>query len=175
MRLKPKIDEDRLPFFVYGTLLPGQPNATLWGESVIKIEVASLANACLYDMGSYPMLVEGGEAAVSGRVIQVAGGTYEAVLARLDALEGYDPQNPDGFGYRRVAREVRVENDSPAPGQNGRSLGVCKAWVYVGQQTAVRGLMPIPDGDWIAYSAKTFQDIAQWWQDAREVHRGSET
>ncbi len=46
-----------LPFFVYGTLLPGQPNDELWADSIIKIEAAFLDNSHIYDMGYYPMLV----------------------------------------------------------------------------------------------------------------------
>jgi gamma-glutamylcyclotransferase (GGCT)/AIG2-like uncharacterized protein YtfP len=30
---------EQLPFFVYGTLLPGQPNAHLWAGAVVAQEV----------------------------------------------------------------------------------------------------------------------------------------
>lgn len=162
--MKSKTEKERLPFFVYGTLLPGQPNAVLWGESIVAQETAVLVGGCLYDMGFFPMLVEEAEAVVTGMVNHIAQTEYKAVMARLDALEGYDPQNPDVFGYQRVMREVRLSN--------GRSL---TAWVYVGQKTAVRGLSPIPGGDWAAYSEKTFQDIEQFWRDVEAVHDGSET
>jgi gamma-glutamylcyclotransferase (GGCT)/AIG2-like uncharacterized protein YtfP len=162
--VKSKMNEERLPFFVYGTLLPGQPNAVLWGESIVAQETAVLKGGRLYDMGFFPMLVEEAETVVTGMVNHIAESEYAAVMARLDALEGYDPQNPDAFGYQRVVREVQLSN--------GRSL---KAWVYVGQKTAVRDLSPIPGGNWAAYSAKTFQDIEQFWRDVEAVHHRSET
>lgn len=150
MDVKSKMSEERLPFFVYGTLLPGQPNAFLWEGAVIDQETAVFPNASLYDMGSYPMLIEEGGAPVYGLVNHVAEAEYDAVLARLDWLEDYDPAQPDLPGYRRVAREVQMEN--------GRSLRV---WVYAGQPAAVRGLKSIPGGDWAAYIAAALRDIEQ--------------
>ena len=55
-----------LPFFVYGTLLPGQPNAHLWGDGIVAQQNATLANGRLYDLGAFPMLVEEGEEKVVG-------------------------------------------------------------------------------------------------------------
>lgn len=150
------MDEERLPFFVYGTLLPGQSNAYLWADSVIKSEGATLTGCLLFDMGSFPMLVETGDGAVVGVVQTVAEADYEAVLARLDHLEDYDPKQPDDAWYRRIVREVVVQNASAESGRTGCSL---RAWVYIGHQDAVRGLQPIPGGDWAAYAAKTFQNI----------------
>ena len=157
--MKSKIDKERLPFFVYGTLLPGQPNTVLWGESIVAQEKALLANGRLYDMGSFPMLVEAGDEPVCGLLTYVTDAEYETVLARLDRLEGVDTVQPNISWYRRVVREVEVAN--------GRSV---PAWVYIGHQAAVQGMMPIPAGDWAAYVAKTFQDIAQWWMDVASVH-----
>ena len=157
--MKSKLSEERLSFFVYGTLLPGQPNAFLWQSSVTRQQTAVLANGRLYDMGSYPMLVEEGDGLVYGMINYVIEAEYNAVMARLDHLEGYDPAQPNGFGYRRVVREVQVAN--------GRSL---RAWVYIGLQTAVPGMNPIPGGDWAVYAAKTFQDIEPWWRDVASVH-----
>jgi len=161
------MSEEKLPFFVYGTLLPRQPNAYLWGDSVVNLGDAALAGCNLYDMGAYPMLVEEGVGEVVGMVNTVAEADYEAVMARLDRLEGYDPMQPDQIRYRRVVREVQVINASSEHGQSSRSL---KVWVYIGHPTAVADLKPIPGGDWAAYSAKTFQDIDQWWRDVASVH-----
>lgn len=158
--MKSKRNEEKRPFFVYGTLLPGQPNAFLWQDLVTAQQAATLAGSALYDMGSYPMLVETGHESVHGIVFHVAETDYHTVLARLDALEAYDPAQPNEYGYRRVMREVQIAN--------GRFL---PAWVYIGQQTAVRGLMPIPNGDWLAYAAQTFQDIETWLQTATSVHK----
>jgi gamma-glutamylcyclotransferase (GGCT)/AIG2-like uncharacterized protein YtfP len=153
------MDEERFPFFVYGTLLPEQPNAHLWGDAVMQSEKAMLAGGCLYDLGSYPMLVEEGDGMVTGVVQTVAEAEYGAVLMRLDQLEGYDPEQLDETWYRRVVRDVKLAN--------GLSL---QAWVYVGHKAAVQGLNPIPSGDWAAYTAKTFQNIEQWWRDVAFYH-----
>ena len=48
---------EQLPFFVYGTLLPGQPNDDLWGDGIAQVETAVLDDSHIYDMGYYPMLV----------------------------------------------------------------------------------------------------------------------
>ncbi|MCB9418866.1 MAG: gamma-glutamylcyclotransferase [Ardenticatenaceae bacterium] len=135
-----KQDELRLPIFVYGTLLPGQPNAFLWQGLETGVENAQLRNGRLYNMGGYPMLVETGVDSVQGQIITIAVDFYEVVLARMDFLEGYDPLRPEAARYRRVVREVTLAN--------GRST---TAWVYVGQMAFVNGRVPIPDGNWTAY------------------------
>ena len=170
MHVKSKPNEERLPFFVYGTLLPGQPNAYLWKDAVTKQEPAVLAGGCLYDMGSYPMLIEEGTAPVYGTVIHPAEAEYEAVLARLDQLEGCTPDQSEDFGYSRVIRTVQIENTSTEHDGNGRSLS---AWVYIGQETTVRGLPSIPGGDWAAYVVDTFHDIDKWLQDVAAQHGSS--
>ena len=159
MVVKSKQNEEKRPFFVYGTLLPGQPNAFLWQGSVTAQQPATLAGGILYDMGSYPMLVEAADDYVQGVLLHIAEAEYEAVLARLDELEGCTPNQPEDFGYSRVVREVL--------GENGRSQS---AWVYIGQEATVRGLPSIPGGDWAAYVASTFQDIDQWLQDVAAKH-----
>ena len=102
-----KSKQELLPFFVYGTLLPGQPNAYLWGEAVAAQQTAVLPNGRLYDLGSFPMLVEEGEESVQGMLIWVRPAEYTAVVASLDELEGYDPAQPLASAYRRVRRAVQ--------------------------------------------------------------------
>ncbi len=154
-----KSKQELLPFFVYGTLLPGQPNAYLWGEAVAAQQTAVLPNGRLYDLGSFPMLVEEGEEAVQGMLIWVRPAEYTAVVASLDELEGYDPAQPLASAYRRVRRLVK--------GSDGRSI---PAWVYVGHSAALPDMQPISGGDWVSYVAATFRDIQQWWQDVQSVH-----
>jgi gamma-glutamylcyclotransferase (GGCT)/AIG2-like uncharacterized protein YtfP len=141
-----KQDVQRLPFFVYGTLLPGQPNAVLWRELAVNVEKAQMSNGRLHDMGGYPMLVEAGTESVKGQLITLAPDFYPVVMARLDLLEGFDPVRQNTIGYRRVVREVYVEN--------GRT---CPAWVYVGQLDLVNGRVLIPNGDWVTYIAQKNQ------------------
>ena len=134
-----------LPFFVYGTLLPGQPNYALWADAIRAAEEAWLENGRLYDLGRYPMLVETEGGRVQGLLVTVDPEQYPAVLARLDWLEGYNPEAPAHFGYRRVARSVCLAG--------GR---VAQAWVYVGQIDYGAALPVVPNGDWLAYTQRLF-------------------
>lgn len=151
--------ETERPIFVYGTLLPGQPNAYLWARAVLSQEPAVLENGRLYDMGFYPMLVETPGERVKGVALTLNPASYAAVLANLDELEGYNPQNPAQSAYRRECREVVLEN--------GRRL---HAWVYVGQPHHINGQMPVAGGDWAAYAAVKSREIADWWSSTTSVH-----
>lgn len=140
MDRRSKVSEQMLPFFVYGTLLSGQPNSLLWQGLEVNVRKATLANGRLHDLGGYPILVEIGADPVKGQVVTIAPDFYKLVVARLDLLEGYDPDRPDLIGYRRLMRDVMMED--------GRTTS---AWVYVGQIELVNGRAPIPNGDWATY------------------------
>ncbi len=130
------------PFFVYGTLLPGQPNHDLWENKITNQMPATIWAATLYDLGGYPMLIEGHDAVVNGMVIEVAPSAYEQVLANIDNLEHYDDNKRGNSVYLREARQIQLTDGSQ-----------CVAWVYVGQEKYVSGLSPI-GSDWIKYSAE---------------------
>lgn len=147
-----------LPVFVYGTLLPEQPNAYLWGSGIAALEPAVLEPACLYDMGHYPMLVEEGRGRVQGALVTVRAEVYTAVLARLDELEGFDPAQPAESAYRRLQRDVLLVD--------GRRV---TAWVYVGDTPYVQGCAPIADGDWAAYVRERQSELGAWWSDVQTV------
>ena len=142
----------QLPFFVYGTLLPDQPNFHLWEADIEAIKPATFLGGRLHDMGYYPMLVTAVGEAVQGMVVTVTASQYDAVLQRLDALEGYDPNQPDNSAYRRRKVEVVVAN--------GRSQ---QAWVYLGQAQLVQGKPVVSDGDWEKYSAENQSSLQKWW------------
>ena len=147
-----------LPFFVYGTLLPGQPNHYLWGDAIVQMETAVFPNGRLYDMGSYPMMIEQPGEQVKGRLITVHMAAYTAVTVNLDMLEGYDPEQPAASAYRRLERVVQ--------GENGRFV---TAWIYLGLPKYIKGLPPIPSGDWIAYATATLQQMNKWWATSNSV------
>jgi gamma-glutamylcyclotransferase (GGCT)/AIG2-like uncharacterized protein YtfP len=154
----------RLPFFVYGTLLPGQPNAHLWGEAIAQMETAWFENGRLYDCGYYPMLVEEtAELPVKGRLITPTPDQYQAVLARIDRLEGYNPDKPEMATYRRVRRQVR-----PGPQPNPEQQPVW-AWVYLGQPAYVTDLPSIELGDWVAYATARRRQMIDWWRTMHSV------
>jgi len=136
----------RYPFFVYGTLKPGEPNyARLLAGRTAAEEPARLAGAALYDFGPYPFLVleeglAGPNDIVQGELISLPDAGYEAALADLDRLEGYVPGGPSNL-YERLVRPVAMAT-GPRP-----------AYVYVaGAQMLAQiraGALPrIPDGVW---------------------------
>ncbi len=139
-------------FFVYGTLLPGQPNAHYWGDSVMQITAATLHNATLYDMGSYPMLIGRPNSSVQGALVTVHPDRYDALLVQLDRLETYNPDDHANSMYVRMRRTVVTASGARV-----------KAWVYVGKEKYVRGMEPL-GGDWIAYAAANQTKITAWWQ-----------
>lgn len=150
--------QPELPVFVYGTLLPEQPNAHVWGGGIAALEPAVLERACLYDMGHYPMLVEEGAGRVTGALVTVRSQTYTAVLARLDDLEGFDPAQPEASAYRRLQRDVVLVD--------GRRV---TAWVYVGGAPYVQDCERIEGGDWAAYVHERQADPGAWWSDVQTV------
>ena len=146
------------PFFVYGTLLPGQPNAFLWVDGVLSQDQAVLPNGRLYDLGHYPMLIEEGDSPVQGMVLTIQPNMVAEIMARLDHLEGYDPEQHEACAYQRVAREVWLAD--------GRSL---TAWVYIGQPHYVAGLPAVDGGDWANYVTTMEKQSGEWWVNVRTV------
>ncbi len=147
-----------LPFFAYGTLLPGQVNAHFWGDTILTMETAVLPNGRLYDLGHYPMLLEAEGSPVKGMLITVDPAQYETVLARLDALEGYDSAQSEQSEYVRVKRVVER--------RNGRTQ---TAWVYMGNITFQPTLPIVKNGDWATYMAHKQKEINTWWQSVNTV------
>lgn len=140
-------DQSPLPFFVYGTLLPGQANAGLWGDAVLSQQTAVLPYGRLYSLGPHPVLIENGDGPVKGMLMTVQPDAYAELLTRLDALEAFDPAKPMESDYRRVVRGVWVGKFT-APNQSS-----VPAWVYIGQANFTPHLPLVPDGDWQAYTA----------------------
>jgi gamma-glutamylcyclotransferase (GGCT)/AIG2-like uncharacterized protein YtfP len=149
-----------LPFFVYGTLLPDQPNFHYWDNKILAIETAVFPNGRIYDFGNYPMLIEAENGSVIGKLISIDLADYKTILNRLDQLEGYDPEQPNESSYIRAKRDVQDEN--------GR---IQSAWVYIGQYQFPSSTPIIKNGDWIAYIAHKQNDVNEWW---KSVTHGTE-
>ncbi|MFD7313156.1 gamma-glutamylcyclotransferase family protein [Streptomyces sp. NPDC056450] len=160
-----------LPFFVYGTLRPGEHNHDLYLRGrVAAEEPARLAGALLYDGPGYPYAIEAagtdapgaahpgtaapgapgapgagsGAGAVVGELVTAKPGAYDELLAVLDELEEYrTPDDPRNL-YVRVARDVLRADGTPA-----------RAWVYFAAPRVARALRArgrlIADGDWLAH------------------------
>ncbi len=140
------------PFFVYGTLLPGQPNEHYWRGAIRSVEPAVFENGNLYDMGYYPMLVEEGGGNVTGKLVSVANGLYRDVLDRLDDLEGYLPDEPSKSSYRRVKREVSTQD---------RQSRWC--WLYVGLRDQTDNCQLVSNGNWEVYVSRINRGPVNWW------------
>ncbi|MFE2973877.1 gamma-glutamylcyclotransferase family protein [Streptomyces sp. NPDC059258] len=133
-----------LPFFVYGTLLPGEPNHDLFLRGRTAGErPAVLPRALLYDGPGYPYAIEG-HGRVHGTLLVAAPGVYGELLGLLDHLEEFlGPGHPRNL-YERVVREVEL----PGAGE-----GSVRAWVYLAATAVTRSLrtggVPIPEGRWV--------------------------
>nr|WP_225836827.1 gamma-glutamylcyclotransferase family protein [Streptomyces sp. NK08204] len=130
-----------LPFFVYGTLRPGEPNHDVFLRGRTASEIPGrLPDAVLYDGPAYPYAVPEPGGAVTGDLITPLPEEYERLLAELDRLEEYAPGDPRNL-YERQARDVLTVDGTPV-----------RAWVYlaapaVAARLRVRGTR-IDSGDW---------------------------
>ncbi|MEU7578895.1 gamma-glutamylcyclotransferase family protein [Streptomyces sp. NPDC041068] len=141
----------RLPFFVYGTLRPGEPNhaAYLTGRTAEE-EPALLPGAVLYEGPGYPYVVEDPQGGpVRGELVTALPAAYDRLLVALDLLEEYVPGGPRNL-YERVVRYV-VRPD----GGRGGGGGAVRAWVYVAAPHVAAGLrasgVVIGGGDWASH------------------------
>ncbi|MFF6874280.1 gamma-glutamylcyclotransferase family protein [Streptomyces sp. NPDC012474] len=131
------------PFFVYGTLRPGEVNHDLFLRGRTRQEEpGKLADAVLYAGPGYPYAVEEpGGGTVSGELVTALPEAYEGLLAELDRLEEYVPGDPRSL-YERVERKVVRAADGAA----------VRAWVYVAAPAVATRLRArgraIEGGDW---------------------------
>ena len=132
-----------LPFFVYGTLRPGEPNHDLFLRGRTESEEpARLHGAALYDGPGYPYAVETPGAVIAGELVTARPEAYPQLLRELDRLEDYAPGDPANL-YERVERRVTRDTDGTP----------VRAWVYLAAPTVTARLRAhgklIEGGDWI--------------------------
>lgn len=159
--------EIRLPFFVYGTLLPGQPNHGLLRAAAVRLRPARLGGFGLLDLFHYPMMIARPGHHVVGLVVDLDHSAYDDVVVALDYLEGYDAANPAESEYRRERRIARLAD--------GREAVV---WTYVGYpgQGAPSNASAIPlvaGGDWKRHVRERAAANEAWWSNVTTVGRGS--
>ncbi|KPC58832.1 gamma-glutamylcyclotransferase family protein [Streptomyces chattanoogensis] len=140
-------EPERLPFFVYGTLRPGEANHTwtLRGRTTAE-EPARIAGALLYDGPGYPYAVAGpADAVVHGTLVHPRDTDYDEVRAVLDRLEGYAPGDPENVYERVVTEAVRPDG------------GTVRAWVYLAAAplaARLRATGPLIEGGcWLSATA----------------------
>ena len=92
---------EKLAFFVYGTLIPEQPNYYLWKDSIVDTKNGLISNYQLFDMGHYPMIVESEGNNVHGLLMYINNEDYDKIARIIDNLEGYNPENHGSSAYNR--------------------------------------------------------------------------
>ncbi|MFJ1805090.1 MULTISPECIES: gamma-glutamylcyclotransferase family protein [unclassified Streptomyces] len=158
-----------LPFFVYGTLRPGEVNHDLFLRGrTVREEPALLAGAVLYQGPGYPYAVEERGGRVTGSLVTPLPQAYGELLAALDRLEEYAPGDPRNL-YERVTREVQIDVETGLGTGAGTGMGMgvtveargggsaslpVRAWVYVAAPAVAARLRArgklIESGDWLA-------------------------
>jgi gamma-glutamylcyclotransferase (GGCT)/AIG2-like uncharacterized protein YtfP len=135
-----------LPIFVYGTLRTGQGNwaRLLRGSTVSETPAVALDHALYADGIAFAHERPGAQ--VVGDLMTLPADCYDAVLARLDALEGYDAASDSGLYLRRTCT-VGLPDDTQHT-----------AWIYLGSPRVLAQFDEcdlVPDGDWVALGAGT--------------------
>ncbi|MFE9764484.1 gamma-glutamylcyclotransferase family protein [Streptomyces sp. NPDC005808] len=131
----------RHPFFVYGTLRPGEHNHDLFlrGRTAPE-EPGRMRGIVLYEGPGYPYAVEEPGGVVSGDVVAALPEAYDELLAVLDQLEEYTPGDSRNL-YERVVRDVTRADGT-----------VVRAWVYVAAPAVATRLRTggklIEGGEW---------------------------
>lgn len=125
--------------FFYGTLMAGFDRRRRAGiDSKLRYRGRGSIRASLFDLGIYPAAVPAPEGVVWGEVYETV--DQEAVLAALDDIEGYRPDDPDKSLYARATAEVTMPDGS-----------LERAWVYF--YNAPLGRAPrIPSGDYLEHT-----------------------
>ena len=109
--------------FFYGTLMapfnrPGRQRIT----PKLQFKGRGTIRAALYDLGIYPAAIPVDDLSeVWGEIYEAS--DPQAVLAVLDEIEGYRPNEPDRSLYMRVLTDATLDSGK----EKGR---VMKAWAY---------------------------------------------
>ncbi len=146
-----------IPFFVYGTLIPDQPNYYLWKDSIADTKNGIIKNYQLFDMGHYPMIVEAKGINVNGMLMHVRTEDYDRITKIIDNLEGYNPENHGSSAYNREIRDIELD-----------SGGLEKAWIYIGSEKYIKKENAVKDGNWVKHISKK-EGNKDWWKDTDTV------
>jgi gamma-glutamylcyclotransferase (GGCT)/AIG2-like uncharacterized protein YtfP len=125
--------------FFYGTLMAGFDRRRRAGiDSKLTYRGRGSIMASLFDLGLYPAAVPAPEGNVWGEVYEMEDAA--AVLAALDDIEGYRPDDPDRSLYTRNRAGVTMPDGSGE-----------QAWVYF--YNAPLGQAPrIASGDYLEHT-----------------------
>jgi len=124
--------------FVYGTLMAGFDRRRRAGiDTRMRFVGRGWIAAALYDLGLCPAAVPAPDCRVAGEVYEVV--DDPSVLAKLDEIEGYRPNDPDTSLYVRAQTTVTLENGAQD-----------SAWVYFYNAPLGQGQL-IESGDYLAH------------------------
>ena len=146
-----------LPFFVYGTLIPDQPNYYLWKDSIANTKKGIVKNYELFDMGHYPMIIQSEGNNVHGMLMYIENEDYNKITKIIDNLEGYNPENHGSSAYNRELRNIELENGE-----------LEKAWIYIGSEEYVKKKNTIKNGNWVKHISKK-EGSKDWWKETDTV------
>ena len=129
-------DREVKHLFVYGTLVVGGALHDKWCGDPLTVESASTTGR-LYDLPfGFPALVQGGRELVYGQAMTFS--DLQATLEKLDLLEGYAPEDPQGSFYLRRVRPVTLL------GSKRRIRAHCYLW----RGPLPEGAVLVPSGRW---------------------------
>ena len=148
---------EQLPFFVYGTLIPDQPNYYLWKDSIINTKKGLIKNYQLFDMGHYPMIIELEGNNVDGIVIYIKTEDYDKITKIIDNLEGYNPERNGSSAYNREIRDIELEDGE-----------LVKAWIYIGSEKYIQNENLVRGGNWVKHISEK-KGNQDWWKKVNTV------
>jgi gamma-glutamylcyclotransferase (GGCT)/AIG2-like uncharacterized protein YtfP len=148
---------EQLPFFVYGTLIPDQPNYYLWKDSIINTKKGLIKNYQLFDMGHYPMIIKLEGNNVVGMLMYIETEDYGGITKIIDNLEGYNPEKHGVSAYNREIRDIELENGE-----------LEKAWIYIGSEEYVKKENKVKAGNWVKHVSEK-KGNQDWWKDTDTV------
>ena len=119
------------PFFMYGTLRPGQTNCeAILGPHLKEAIPARLSGYKMLLTPSYPMAIPSKEDQITGDVIYVSEANFDSLLADMDELEGYlGDEDPNNL-YTRV-----ITHPTISEGENAGQKVEC--YLYVATENAL--------------------------------------
>ena len=148
---------EQLPFFVYGTLIPDQPNHYLWKDSITDTKKGITKNYQLFDMGHYPMIIKSEGSNVNGMLMYIKTEDYDKITKIIDNLEGYNSENHGSSAYNREIRDIELENGE-----------LEKAWIYIGSEKYIKKENTVKDGNWVSHISEK-EGNQDWWKDTETV------
>lgn len=145
----------RLPFFVYGTLRPGEGNYGYCLAGKTRQETpGTLSGSQMYGNLGFPYVILSDNPAdtVRGDLVWVdeSVASYEDVKHSLDALEGTRIEGRNtGNHYDRLVADIQTDDGA-----------IVRAWVYIANLNITQALLDQEDrvpprivsGDWVAHT-----------------------